>query len=73
MKFKTISLKIHKLADLMNERFGLSILIITTFKLIHFVIDLYWVYIRFVYQQYDSAFIREYFLTYFFRSIKKYS
>lgn len=80
MKYKRISLKIHKLAEMMNERFGVSILIVTTCKLIHFVIDIYWVYVRIIHNNYDSAFIREYFAYFLrcsymslFRSIKNYS
>lgn len=46
------------LSDMINERFAYSILTSATLKMFHFVIDLYWIYIRIMLSNYDYYFTR---------------
>lgn len=67
MLLKGTSIELWHLSEMLNERFAYTLLMTVTSKLVIFVIDIYWVYIRIIHSVYDFDFIRKYQLNHSFR------
>lgn len=56
---KEATIKLWQLSEMLNERFAYTLLISVTSKLVVFVIDIYWIYIRIIHNVFTNDFIRE--------------
>lgn len=58
MEMKETTMELWLLSELLNERFEYTLLVTTTTKLIIFVIDIYWVYVRVIhFEHFNIEFI----------------
>lgn len=58
LEMKETTMELWLLSELLNERFEYTLLLTTTTKLIIFVIDIYWVYVRVIhFEHFNTEFI----------------
>lgn len=59
MLLKEAAIELWQLSEMLNQRFAYTLLMTVTSKLLVFVIDIYWIYIRVIHNQFTYDFIRE--------------
>jgi hypothetical protein len=55
---KETSRELWHLSEMLNERYAYTLLLTVTSKLVIFVIDIYWIYMRVIHNVFDFDFIR---------------